>query len=82
MDDIVYATHCTDEAIPIPDISYEKADGFVVVGRVFLGHLELFLFVPGEDYESFDVGVFLIDICGEGLSQGACAAGDEDGFIG
>jgi len=81
MDDGVDAFEGAFNAVLIADIAKKIAHGGVPAGREFLGHFELFEFVPGKDHQPLNRGIPLQDGADKLLAEGAGTAGDEDGGI-
>ena len=81
MHDGVDAFEGAFDAVLIADIAKKIAHGGVPAVREFLGHFELFEFVPGKDHQPLNRGIPLQYGADKLLAEGAGAAGDEDGGI-
>ncbi len=76
MDDSVDAFEGALDAVLIADIAKEIAHGGVPAGREFLGHFELFQFVPRKDYQPLNRGIPPQNGADKLLAEGAGTAGD------
>lgn len=68
------------QALAIADVADEVTKHGIVLFRVFLLHVVLFQLTAGVDDDLLNVGVVAENGLHEFVTEGTCAAGNEDGF--